>query len=1177
MPLGPVALAILQVAATAAVSLLFRPKIDIAKPEFKAATIPSVSKSKPVPVIFGTVKTAPNIVWYGDIRYEGVKKNDIKIGDRYYMGVHYIIAHSSDIDMSLIFIEAGNERLWGNISSSTETVNSWVKPASNWVLTSESITGVLATTNNTIALTNSPSTRELVLTTLKTSSIPSNPIVFETKIDFNGAVSFSPQDITLGMVIAEGETNGFSRPVSNDVILGETEDTIGLQLLTSTTVELKLKTKFFGGRVTDSSGVQVIPAISNGDTFAIGIYVTNGDTTIIAYHNGVTIATIGYLGDFYTFTPAITSNKQNLAFTLNATGLFINTPDTGHIPWATPSEDEVPLTTNATLNFNKPRLFGGDKDGEGGIVGTADVEFGGPTQSKNTYLTSVLGSNIPAYRGVMGLVVNQSYMGAINPRIKPWKFVARGIPTVSGLTDAGIGDDANPAHIVYKLLTSRIYGLGRTGISESDIDIASFQTTATKLQNEGFGLSLGIFEQVKTEEYIANIEAVVSGDVFQNPVTGLFEFTLRREEDINDIPSLRLLDETNIESLEGFGRPAQSEIPNEIVLKYTPRGKTEEVAVTVQDLAAIQSAGGVISQTISFEGISNANIASQVAQRELKKSSSGLARVEVVTDRSTFDIVKGQAVRFAWAKLGISQLVCRVSDIDYGGLESGTIRITLVQDVFNLGIVPTRPTTETAWITPRQNPNDIPNVYITEASYWDLLTQTQLRDVVGGGIESGKNYLIGYAGAVTNDEIDNDGNPTGNKIFVETILTRMMTRRVVDRVTLPVADQYEEAAFQRVPDVSSGDQTIHAVLDQDITLGENVYILPYTLPLGVSYSRLASIPSVYCVVNQEYFRIIAINPAYIHVERAVIDTLPQQHTQGDIIYFGGRLNIDEPWDAFSNLSEPLDTSVVMEAKLIQTSARGEYNPSLALPVTMHNNSRNNEFGVANGNTDPTNSTITRHSRPFPAAAVSIDLQFNPDYMVYGSETADRTTLRFTVRNKQLLGSGMIGHFFRDFLNTTTIIYNVVDESRLPSDPVGVNTPTPPNYTQRDTYYLVEVEGKRLVGDPWTAIASNTQEATGEIVSPTNDFFWTLAEETTALGGVTAAEFIRVSLTTFYQDGVTVGTADPTAVGAIPASQKYVHEFQRLPASAGWGQAWGTSWGQGFRTTLAPQTYPVTNI
>lgn len=70
------------------------------------------------------------------------------------------------------------------------------------------------------------------------------------------------------------------------------------------------------------------------------------------------------------------------------------------------------------LTINAENLFGGESR-EGGISGTVDFEMGLPTQPRNAYLQSQLGSAIPAFRGVVGMVLRQCYLG-INPYLKKW-------------------------------------------------------------------------------------------------------------------------------------------------------------------------------------------------------------------------------------------------------------------------------------------------------------------------------------------------------------------------------------------------------------------------------------------------------------------------------------------------------------------------------------------------------------------------------------------------------------------------------------------------------------------------------------------------------------------------------------------------------------------------------------
>lgn len=72
------------------------------------------------------------------------------------------------------------------------------------------------------------------------------------------------------------------------------------------------------------------------------------------------------------------------------------------------------------ISINASELFGGESR-EGGISGAVDFETGHSTQAKNSYLISKLGSLIPAFRGVCGVVLRQCYLG-MNPYLKKWSF-----------------------------------------------------------------------------------------------------------------------------------------------------------------------------------------------------------------------------------------------------------------------------------------------------------------------------------------------------------------------------------------------------------------------------------------------------------------------------------------------------------------------------------------------------------------------------------------------------------------------------------------------------------------------------------------------------------------------------------------------------------------------------------
>ena len=77
-------------------------------------------------------------------------------------------------------------------------------------------------------------------------------------------------------------------------------------------------------------------------------------------------------------------------------------------------------STGGSIYINAEGLFGGKKR-EGGVSGQVDIEMGRNDQGRNSYLQARLGSSVPAFRKVVGLVLRQCYLG-LNPYLKPWGF-----------------------------------------------------------------------------------------------------------------------------------------------------------------------------------------------------------------------------------------------------------------------------------------------------------------------------------------------------------------------------------------------------------------------------------------------------------------------------------------------------------------------------------------------------------------------------------------------------------------------------------------------------------------------------------------------------------------------------------------------------------------------------------
>lgn len=78
----------------------------------------------------------------------------------------------------------------------------------------------------------------------------------------------------------------------------------------------------------------------------------------------------------------------------------------------------APVNGSLSVNIQQSEIFGGESR-EGGISGQVDFMDGGLLQGVNSYLQSVLGGIVPAFRGVASLVLRQVYIG-VNPYMKKW-------------------------------------------------------------------------------------------------------------------------------------------------------------------------------------------------------------------------------------------------------------------------------------------------------------------------------------------------------------------------------------------------------------------------------------------------------------------------------------------------------------------------------------------------------------------------------------------------------------------------------------------------------------------------------------------------------------------------------------------------------------------------------------
>lgn len=563
--------------------------------------------------------------------------------------------------------------------------------------------------------------------------------------------------------------------------------------------------------------------------------------------------------------------------------------------------------------INSPQLFGGDEK-EGGLKGYMHIQMGDSAQTPSPYLTQQLGTNIPAFRGILGFVY-RGIMSANNPYLKPFSFIVRRIlsgwqngtwypakAVIEHEVDGHIQHDANPAHIIYECLTNTDWGMGYPAFAVDDLN---FKAAADQLYDESFGLSLLWNQQNSIEAFLGIIFNHIGGSLTVDPTTSKYQINLIRQDyNINDLP---ILDSSNIAEMLSYQRAGWGELINEVTLTYTDPTTFKETPITVQNLATIQVQGGVINQTLSFTGITNSHVAQRVAMRELITRSSPLAKVQFKVNRRAWSLLPNDVFKLSWAKYGITEMVMRVVNAATGVLDSGLITIDAVEDAFGLPNNVYTNQQGNEWENPLQPPAAAPYRLFREVTFLELVGTLSPADL--SYIDPDDGFPIMYA-------------------------------------SRPGAGYYDYTLQIDGTDVDQGDHCAVAVVSGGLDKEEFT-----TLILSVNDPSQVTVGE-YAAINDEYVRIDSFNDltGEITLARGVIDTVPREHPANSVLFFGDGANTVDP------TASPI--GAFLQAKVITRTGMGTLDPALAPTDTL--------------------TIQARHNKPYPPAKFRINDEYLPE-------------------------------------------------------------------------------------------------------------------------------------------------------------------------------------------------------
>ena len=344
-----------------------------------------------------------------------------------------------------------------------------------------------------------------------------------------------------------------------------------------------------------------------------------------------------------------------------------------------------------TYAFANTTLYGGNTTG-GGVKGNAECFLGTDGQPTSTYLQAAADADWPGLPRLCYLVLHGGYKpqyGGVylgtSAYVKPMAVLVTRCPNSLGLPSdhhrmsvAG-GYDANPACMLYEILTDATWGLG---LPASSLDTDSFVAAGETLFAEGLGLAMILEQGSEASETLREILRHIDAGLSTDPSTGKLRLKLIRED--YDVGTLPVLDESCLSELE-LSRGSWSETFNVAKVTYSSRadGWTPRVAQW-QNLANLQVQGVTVATQVDFRGLTNAHSAGLVVARVAKAVSFPFAKIRARANRRAWALRAGDVFLLDWPPLGITGLVCRVTRPASGTLEDGQLTIEAVQDSFSV-------------------------------------------------------------------------------------------------------------------------------------------------------------------------------------------------------------------------------------------------------------------------------------------------------------------------------------------------------------------------------------------------------------------------------------------------------------------------------------------------------------
>lgn len=276
--------------------------------------------------------------------------------------------------------------------------------------------------------------------------------------------------------------------------------------------------------------------------------------------------------------------------------------------------------------------------------------------------------------------VDQFTLG-VSPNYPNFAFDCSSYPGGTGLGGSRtIGSEANPADVLYDLLTSP----NKLGLPFARVDLVSFTAVAVALNDEAHGYSNAFCEPRAARDIIEEILRQIDAVIFEDPNDLLIKIKLvRGDYDVSTIPDIN---PTNCEKIENLALGGWANVVNKIRIVFKDRQEryADNSAISQNMANAVGQDGLVREVSITMPGVCTKALAETIAKRELSARSRPIMKCRVTVDRSLRGINPGDVVSVTHAEYNLAGLIFRVAGAERGTLEDGKVVLDLIQDFFYL-------------------------------------------------------------------------------------------------------------------------------------------------------------------------------------------------------------------------------------------------------------------------------------------------------------------------------------------------------------------------------------------------------------------------------------------------------------------------------------------------------------